>query len=186
MSSKQRSTFVRRLLCAGWIALLAASGLRHEPAGPGAGEAFQAGQLPLRDRGRPHGKPPLRHGPAGVPDGREPRPGEPQDPVRSGRGLHAAGASRSRPRYTCCALLEIYPEYHDARLHLSGLYLVLERYPEAADQARILADDPTFPAAWRALTNLAVAELRASATWLQRAHTWSSRMNSTGPTGRRS
>jgi len=55
--------------------------------------------------------------------------------------------------------LEIYPPYHDARLSLSALYLVTGRAPEAAVQARILADDPTFPATWRALTNLGLAEL---------------------------
>jgi Tfp pilus assembly protein PilF len=55
--------------------------------------------------------------------------------------------------------LEIYPPYHDARLSLSWLYLMTGRGAQAAVQARILADDPTFPAAWRALTNLGLAEL---------------------------
>ena len=33
------------------------------------------------------------------------------------------------------------------------------RYEEAAEQAQVLVDDPTFPAVWRAYSNLAVAEL---------------------------
>jgi tetratricopeptide (TPR) repeat protein len=66
--------------------------------------------------------------------------------------------------------VEIYPDYHDARLNLSALYLVLGRYPEAAAQARILADDPTFSAAWRALTNLGVAELRQGNFAAARTH----------------
>jgi tetratricopeptide (TPR) repeat protein len=55
--------------------------------------------------------------------------------------------------------LAIDPEYHDARLNLSALYLLTERYPEAAEQARVLVDDPTFPGVWRAYANLAVAEI---------------------------
>jgi len=56
--------------------------------------------------------------------------------------------------------LEIYPDFHDARLNLAGLYLMLGRFAEAAAQCRILIDDPTFPGIWRAFTNLAVAEMR--------------------------
>jgi Tfp pilus assembly protein PilF len=55
--------------------------------------------------------------------------------------------------------LEIHPAYHDARLNLSGLYLMLGRFEEAATQAGILADDPTFPGVWRAYTNKGIAEL---------------------------
>jgi Tfp pilus assembly protein PilF len=55
--------------------------------------------------------------------------------------------------------LDIYAAYHDARLNLSALYLMTGRYAEAAEHSRILVDDPTFPATWRALTNLGVAEL---------------------------
>jgi len=55
--------------------------------------------------------------------------------------------------------VEILPEYHDARLNLSGLYLMIGRYADAATQARILVDDPTFPGVWRAYTNRAIAEL---------------------------
>jgi Tfp pilus assembly protein PilF len=55
--------------------------------------------------------------------------------------------------------LEIHPEYHDARLNLSALYLLTERWPEAATHSQILVDDPTFPGVWRAFTNVAVARL---------------------------
>lgn len=55
--------------------------------------------------------------------------------------------------------LEIDPGSHDARLNLSALYLETGRYEDSAEHARILADDPTFPAVWRAYTNLAVAEI---------------------------
>jgi tetratricopeptide (TPR) repeat protein len=54
--------------------------------------------------------------------------------------------------------LDVYPEFHDARLSLSALYLMTGREPQAAVQSRMLVDDPTFPATWRALTNLGLAE----------------------------
>jgi type IV pilus assembly protein PilF len=56
--------------------------------------------------------------------------------------------------------LELDPKYHDVRLNLSGLYLMIDRYEDAAAQAQILVDDPTFPAVWRAYTNRAIAEMR--------------------------
>jgi Tfp pilus assembly protein PilF len=46
--------------------------------------------------------------------------------------------------------LAIEPEFHDARLRLSALYIDFERYPEALAEAQILIDDPTYPAPWRA------------------------------------
>jgi len=55
--------------------------------------------------------------------------------------------------------LDLYPDFHDARLSLSALYIMSGREAEAAVQARMLVDDPTFPATWRALTNLGLAEL---------------------------
>jgi len=55
--------------------------------------------------------------------------------------------------------LDIYPLYHDARLNLSALYLMSGRFSEAAMHSRLLVDDATFPATWRALTNLGVAEI---------------------------
>lgn len=56
--------------------------------------------------------------------------------------------------------LELHPDYHDARLSLSALYLETGRYDEAVVQAQKLADDPTFPAPWRALANLGNAQLQ--------------------------
>jgi tetratricopeptide (TPR) repeat protein len=55
--------------------------------------------------------------------------------------------------------LEIYPQYHDARLSLSAVYLMEGKYAQAAAESEILADDATFPATWRALGNLGVAQL---------------------------
>jgi Tfp pilus assembly protein PilF len=56
--------------------------------------------------------------------------------------------------------LEIDPKYHDARLNLSGLYLMIGRYEDAIVQAQALVDDVTFPGVWRAYTNRAIAEMR--------------------------
>jgi tetratricopeptide (TPR) repeat protein len=56
--------------------------------------------------------------------------------------------------------LEIDPKYHDSRLNLSGLYLMIGRYQEAAVEAEILVEDATFPGVWRAYTNRAIAEMR--------------------------
>jgi tetratricopeptide (TPR) repeat protein len=49
--------------------------------------------------------------------------------------------------------IEIDPAFQEARLTLSGLYIQMERYPEAIEQAKILIDDPTFPKPWEALCN---------------------------------
>ena len=49
--------------------------------------------------------------------------------------------------------LAIWPEFHDARLHLSALYIHTERYRLAMVETQMLVDEPTFPAPWRALTN---------------------------------
>ena len=56
--------------------------------------------------------------------------------------------------------LELVPEHHDSRMTLSALLIRLERYEEAAEEARILVDDPTFPTPWRALANQGWAELQ--------------------------
>ena len=56
--------------------------------------------------------------------------------------------------------LELAPDYHDARLSLSVLYIVEERFADAAVECQKLLDDPTFPAPWRALANLGFAELQ--------------------------
>jgi type IV pilus biogenesis/stability protein PilW len=51
-------------------------------------------------------------------------------------------------------------ELHQARLNLSALYIHLERYEDAIPHLVQLADDPTFSAPWRALTNLGWAQYR--------------------------
>ena len=56
--------------------------------------------------------------------------------------------------------LELDPELHSARLNLSALYLLLERYADAIPHLGQLADDATFGAPWRALTNLGWAQYR--------------------------
>ncbi|MGH7336923.1 MAG: tetratricopeptide repeat protein, partial [Myxococcota bacterium] len=56
--------------------------------------------------------------------------------------------------------LEIFPDYHDARLFLSALLLMNKRYAEAIPECERLIDDPTFPSPWRALTNRAWAEYK--------------------------
>jgi Tfp pilus assembly protein PilF len=49
--------------------------------------------------------------------------------------------------------LAIDPAFQEARLTLSGLYIQMERYPQAIEQAQALVDDPTFPKPWEALCN---------------------------------
>jgi type IV pilus assembly protein PilF len=56
--------------------------------------------------------------------------------------------------------LELFPEFHDARLALSALYILEERYAESSVECKLLIDDPTFAEPWRALANLGVAELK--------------------------
>lgn len=56
--------------------------------------------------------------------------------------------------------LELYPDHHDARLSLSAVYLLEERYPEAVAQCDLLLNDPTFPAPHRALANRGFAQFR--------------------------
>lgn len=56
--------------------------------------------------------------------------------------------------------LNLHPEFHDARLSLSALYIVLERYEEAWTECQILIDEPTFPAPWRALANRGWSEFK--------------------------
>ncbi len=52
------------------------------------------------------------------------------------------------------------PDDPDLRLNLAGLYVQLERYPEAIEQYQILIDDPTFSAPWKAYSNKGWAELQ--------------------------
>jgi len=50
-------------------------------------------------------------------------------------------------------LLELNPRVLEARYNLSTLYLNQGRYADCIEQSKILFDDPTFTAPWRALTN---------------------------------
>ena len=54
--------------------------------------------------------------------------------------------------------LELFPDYHDARLSLTALYLMRERYAETVEQCDLLVNDPTFPAPYRALANRGLAQ----------------------------
>ena len=56
--------------------------------------------------------------------------------------------------------LELFPDYHDARLFLSALLLIEKRYADAIPECDRLIDDPTFASPWRALTNRAWAEYK--------------------------
>jgi Tfp pilus assembly protein PilF len=47
-----------------------------------------------------------------------------------------------------------------ARLNLSSLYVQMERYPDSIEQSKLLANDPTFPAPWIALSNQGWAEYK--------------------------
>lgn len=54
--------------------------------------------------------------------------------------------------------VKLVPDYHDARLSLTGLLLMQGRYAEAIVECEVLIDDPTYPTPWQALTNRAWAE----------------------------
>lgn len=57
-------------------------------------------------------------------------------------------------------ILKLRPEVLEARYNLSTLYLHQGRYAECIEQSKILFDDPTFTAPWRALTNWGWAAYR--------------------------
>lgn len=52
------------------------------------------------------------------------------------------------------------PDFQGARLSLSALYVQMERYDDAIRESQRLADDPTFSAPWRALTNAGWAQFK--------------------------
>lgn len=56
--------------------------------------------------------------------------------------------------------LEIDPNLQIARLNLSAWLVGEEHYEEAIEHTRKLADDPTFPAPWKALANQGWAEYK--------------------------
>jgi tetratricopeptide (TPR) repeat protein len=49
--------------------------------------------------------------------------------------------------------LVIDPQFQEARLTLSGVYVQEQRYAEAIAQAQVLIDDPTYSDVWMPLTN---------------------------------
>jgi Tfp pilus assembly protein PilF len=158
MTSKNQSTSVRRLLCGALIALFAASGCATNGNDPElehrlkqAKSRFEIG-IDHLDNGRYA---------LGL---REFLAAESLDPqnariqVALAEAYMHQGKAEEAEAHLLRAL-DIYPQFHDARLNLSALYLVNGRDAQAAIEARILVDDPTFPGTWRALTNLGLAEL---------------------------
>jgi tetratricopeptide (TPR) repeat protein len=76
-----------------------------------------------------------------------------------GEAYRRKGLVEDSEHHTLTALV-IDPEFQEARLTLSGLYVQAERYPEAIAHAQLLVDDPTFPQPWLALTNQGYAEMK--------------------------
>ncbi len=56
--------------------------------------------------------------------------------------------------------LAIDPQFQEARLTLSGVYIQLGRFPEAIAQSQLLIDDPTYSDVWMALTNKGYSQLQ--------------------------
>jgi len=83
--------------------------------------------------------------------------------------------------------LEIRPDYHEARINLSSLYIVTANWQGCARQSEILIDDPTYAQVWRAYANWGWAEYRMgnvtrSRELLNKAlklrpHYWPARLN---------
>jgi Tfp pilus assembly protein PilF len=76
--------------------------------------------------------------------------------------------------------LELSPGYQVARIDLSSLYLQQRRWQEALAQTRILLNDPTYPAPWRALSNQGWAELNLGLTAEARRDLQAAREHSPG------
>jgi type IV pilus assembly protein PilF len=88
------------------------------------------------------------------------------DPVDPWIQLTLAEAYRRKAKVEDCErhlhkALAIDPDFHNARLTLSALYIQTGRFEEAVTEGRKLADDPTFPAPWRAHSNLGYALFKA-------------------------
>jgi Tfp pilus assembly protein PilF len=66
--------------------------------------------------------------------------------------------------------MQLKPDFQAARLNLSGVYIQTGDYQQAAQHARILVEDATFPTPWRALTNLGWAEYRLGNREAARRH----------------
>ncbi len=56
--------------------------------------------------------------------------------------------------------LEIDPQFQEARLTLSGIYIQVGRFADAIAQSQRLIDDPTYTDVWMALTNKGYALLQ--------------------------
>jgi tetratricopeptide (TPR) repeat protein len=87
---------------------------------------------------------------------------EPED-ARIQYGVARAYLSRGKIEESESHLLrviDLQPGYHEARLTLSGVYMLLQRYDAAAEETRALIEDPTFPEPWRAFTNLAWIDIK--------------------------
>jgi tetratricopeptide (TPR) repeat protein len=56
--------------------------------------------------------------------------------------------------------LAIDPQFQEARLTLSAIYIQLGRFPDAIAQSQRLIDDPTYSEVWMALTNKGYALLQ--------------------------
>ncbi len=56
--------------------------------------------------------------------------------------------------------IEIRPDFQQARLNLSALYVQVGQYEDAIAHSDILLDDPTFPVPWKALTNKGWAQYK--------------------------
>ncbi len=74
-------------------------------------------------------------------------------------GYLARGKTADADRHARRAV-ELFPDYHDARLFLSALLLIQKRYDETITECDRLIDDPTYESPWRALTNRAWAEYK--------------------------
>ena len=158
MTSRNQSTLVRRLLFCVLIALFAAPGCATNRRDPELEHRLKQAKSHF-DIGIDH----LNNGryALGV---REFLIAESLDPLnaRIQVGLAEAYMHKGKVEEAEAHLvraLDLYPGFHDARLSLCALYLMTGREPQAASEARILIDDPTFPATWRALTNLGLAEI---------------------------
>lgn len=86
-------------------------------------------------------------------------PNDPWIPLALGEGYRRKGRLEQAEQHLLRAM-EVDPGSQTARLNLSALYVQMKRYEDAIPLAVTLADDPTFPAPWRALTNLGWAELQ--------------------------
>jgi Tfp pilus assembly protein PilF len=169
MSPRKHSTSVRRLLCGALIALFATSGCATNQPDPELEHRLELARSHF-EIGVDH----LINGrfALGLRELLTAESFDPKNPrIHAGLAeayMHQGKAAEAEAHLL--RALEIHPEFHDARLNLSAFYLTVGRYPEAADQARILSDEPTFPATWRALTNLALAELGQGSNAEARSH----------------